>query len=85
MVCRRGERIALANWVPESFIGQIFRTLAHYIQPVPGVQSPMRWGTEDGLQALFSNVAHTMQMTPRTFVFRYRSPDHWLEVFHNYF
>ncbi|MBC8075878.1 MAG: methyltransferase domain-containing protein, partial [Chloroflexales bacterium] len=84
-VCRPGGRIALANWTPGSYIGQLFRTLARYIPPAPGVQSPMRWGTEDGLRALFGDAARDMRITPRTFVFRYQSPQHWLEVFRTYY
>jgi ubiquinone/menaquinone biosynthesis C-methylase UbiE len=84
-VCRPGGRIALANWTPDGFIGQLFRTLARYIPPTPGVQSPMRWGTEEGLRALFGAEARELRVTPRTFVFRYRSPQHWLEVFRTYY
>jgi ubiquinone/menaquinone biosynthesis C-methylase UbiE len=84
-VCRSGGRIALANWTPESYIGQLFRTLGQYIPPAPGVQSPMRWGTEDGLRALFGDAMQEMRVTPRDFVFRYRSAQHWLEVFRTYY
>lgn len=84
-VCRPGGRIALANWTPGSFIGQLFRTLGRYIPPAPGVQSPMRWGTEDGVRALFGDAAQDLKVTSRSFMFRYRSPEHWLEVFRTYY
>ena len=38
-VCRPGGRIGLANWTPESFIGQLFKTLCRHLPPPPGVQS----------------------------------------------
>jgi hypothetical protein len=84
-VCRPGGRIALANWTPESFIGQLFRTLGRYVPPAPGVQSPMRWGAEAGLRELFGDAACELRVTPRSFVFRYQSPQHWLEVFRTYY
>lgn len=46
-VCRPGGRIALANWVPESFIGQIFKTTAAYVPPPAGMPSPLQWGRRD--------------------------------------
>lgn len=84
-VCRPGGRIALACWTPDSYIGQLFRTLARYIPPAPGVQSPMRWGTEAGLRELFGPAAAEIRVERRSFVFRYRSPSHWLEVFRTYY
>ncbi len=60
-------------------------TLGRYIPPAPGVQSPMRWGTEDGLRTLFGEAVQEMRVTPRDFVFRYRSAQHWLEVFRTYY
>ena len=44
-VCRPGGRIGLANWTPEGFIGQLFKTLGRHVPPPPGVQSPALWGT----------------------------------------
>ena len=84
-VCRPGGRIGLANWTPEGFIGQFFRLMGRYIPPAPGVQSPMRWGTEDGLHTLFGNSIHALKITRRNFVFRYRSAQHWLDTFRTYY
>jgi ubiquinone/menaquinone biosynthesis C-methylase UbiE len=47
-VCRPGGKIGLANWTPEGFIGQVFRTIGKYTPPPPGVRPPARWGTERG-------------------------------------
>ena len=44
-VCRPGGKIGLANWTPESFIGQLFKTIGKYVPPAPGVKSPALWGT----------------------------------------
>ena len=37
-VCRRGGKIGLANWTPEGFIGQLFKTIGTHVPPPPGVQ-----------------------------------------------
>ncbi|MCG3202056.1 MAG: hypothetical protein NFCOHLIN_01929 [Gammaproteobacteria bacterium] len=84
-VCRSGGRIALANWTPEGFLGQLFRTVGRHVPPPPGVKSPMLWGTEPRLAELFGHEAADIRVARRHFVFRYRSPAHWLEVFRTYY
>lgn len=44
-VCRPGGRIAMANWTPHGFVGQMFKTIAKYIAP-NGMPSPVLWGDE---------------------------------------
>ena len=47
-VCRPGGKIGLANWTPDGFIGQVFKTLGKYVPPPAGVKSPALWGTARG-------------------------------------
>ncbi|AXE96547.1 MULTISPECIES: class I SAM-dependent methyltransferase [Paraburkholderia] len=84
-VCKPGGRIGLANWTPDSFIGQVFRMIGKYIPPAPGVKSPALWGTQARLAELFGETARDVRTTSREFVFRYLSPAHWLEVFRTYY
>jgi ubiquinone/menaquinone biosynthesis C-methylase UbiE len=84
-VCKPGGRIGLANWTPESFIGQLFKTIGKYIPPAPGVKSPALWGTKARLEELFGKSAREIRTTSRDFTFRYRSPTHWLDVFRTYY
>ncbi len=84
-VCRSGGRIALANWTPDGFIGQVFKTIGKHLPPPAGVQSPALWGTEPHLQALFGAGAREIRCTERQFNFRYRSAAHWLEVFRTWY
>jgi ubiquinone/menaquinone biosynthesis C-methylase UbiE len=84
-VCRRGGKIGLANWTPDSFIGQLFRVLGKHLPPPAGVKSPSLWGTEARLRELFPAAAATISAQTLQFVFRYRSPAHWLEVFRTYY
>jgi SAM-dependent methyltransferase len=80
-VCRRGGKIGLANWTPDGFIGQVFKTIGRHLPPPAGVASPALWGRRDRLDALFGAGAASIQATAKPFVLRYRSPEHWLDVF----
>ncbi|MEX2644077.1 MAG: class I SAM-dependent methyltransferase [Acetobacterales bacterium] len=84
-VCRPGGVIGLANWTPESMIGQVFRTLGAHLPPPPGIKSPALWGVEEHVRALFGAAATSVTLVPRTFVFRYRSPDHFMDVFRRFY
>jgi SAM-dependent methyltransferase len=84
-VCRPGGRIGLASWTPTGFIGQLFKTIGTHVPPPPGARSPALWGTEARLAELFAPQADSIAAAPRDFVFRYRSPAHWLEVFRTYY
>jgi SAM-dependent methyltransferase len=84
-VCRPGGKIGLANWTPESFIGQLFKTIGKYIPPAAGIQSPALWGTNARLEELFGKSSRRIRTTSREFVFRYRSPAHWIDVFRTYY
>lgn len=84
-VCKPGGKIGLANWTPESFIGQVFKTIGKYIAPPAGVKSPALWGTKARLDELFGDSARNIVATSRDFTFRYRSPAHFIEVFRTYY
>lgn len=82
-VVRGGGRIALANWTPEGFIGQLFRTVGKHLPPPAGLQSPLLWGTEDHVRRLFGPADVTVQK--RMFNFRYLSSAHMLQVFRDFY
>lgn len=84
-VCRSGGKIGLANWTPEGFIGQLFKTLGKYLPPPAGAKSPALWGTTARISEMFGAVSESIRTERRHFVFRYRSPDHFLDVFKNYY
>jgi SAM-dependent methyltransferase len=84
-VCKRGGRIGLANWTPEGFIGQVFKTLGKYLPPPARARSPALWGTRAHLAEMFGGAAIEIKPETRHFNFRYRSPKHFLDVFQTYY
>jgi ubiquinone/menaquinone biosynthesis C-methylase UbiE len=84
-VCKRGGRIGLANWTPEGFIGQLFKTIGKHLPPPAGAKSPALWGTRARIAELFEPHATSVKTAQRHFVFRYRTPEHWLEIFKTYY
>ena len=84
-VTRPGGRIGLANWTPEGFIGQLFKTIGKYLPPPAGARSPATWGTRSWLNSAFGAGAASVVAEPRHFVFRYRSPQHFLGLFREFY
>lgn len=84
-VCKRGGRIGLANWTPDGFIGQVFKTLGKYLPPPAGAKSPALWGTRAALDEMFGSQAGSIKAEPRFFNFRYKSAEHFLEVFKTFY
>ena len=84
-VVKPGGRIGLANWTPEGFIGRLFEVVSAFVPPPAGLRSPMEWGTEPRLVELFGPQATDIRTTRRTYTFRYRSAEHWIEVFRTYY
>lgn len=82
-ILRKGGRIGMANWTPEGFIGQLFKTIGRHVPPPAGVMSPALWGTVERLTELFPG--HEMRTERRIFNFRYKSADHWLHIFKSFY
>jgi SAM-dependent methyltransferase len=84
-VCRPGGKIGLANWIPESYAGEMFRLIAKYLPPPPQLKPPTRWGTEDGLRELFGDGIADLRTARRSVIWRFPSPQYWLDYFRTYF
>jgi ubiquinone/menaquinone biosynthesis C-methylase UbiE len=84
-VCRPEGKIGLANWTPDGFIGELFRTIGRFIPPPTGMKSPALWGTEEHIGELFGRDAFAIGTEVIPFTFRYLSDDHWIEVFRTYY
>jgi len=82
---RHGGRIGLANWTPSGFIGQLFKVIGKHVPPPAGLDSPARWGVAAHLAEWFHESATRIHVEPKIFTFRYRSPQHFIEVFRSWY
>ena len=84
-VVKPGGRIGLASWTAQGFIGRLFQLVGAFVPPPAGLRSPMAWGDETRLVELFGPKAQGMRTERKSFVFRYRSAEHWVEFFRAYY
>lgn len=80
-VCRPGGRIGLATPIPEGWSGDLFATMAKHAPPPPGIDPPLRWGTDAGLDELLGPGTRSIRSEKRTALQYYRSVEHAAEVF----
>ena len=84
-VTRSGGRIGIVAHTPDGFIGQLFKTNARHVPPPVGVRSPIQWGTEERLRELFGDAIEHLGIEKRHYVFRYRSPQAYLDYWRQYY
>ena len=79
-VCRPGGRIGLSSWTPDSFAAEMPRVFARYVPPPPGLESPSLWGKTERVRELLGDGIGDLRAARRSFVFRYRSVEHYLQM-----
>jgi ubiquinone/menaquinone biosynthesis C-methylase UbiE len=84
-VTRPGGKIGLATWTQDGFIGRMLKVVAHHVPPAPGVASPLLWGSKAYVSALFGAGIQAMASNERTFTFRFRSAEAFVEHFRAYY
>jgi SAM-dependent methyltransferase len=85
-VCRPGGRIAMANWTPEGFVGQMFKVTGKHVPPPPGVPSPLKWGDEESVRERLREGVADLSLTRRMCIFNYPfSPAEVVEFFRAYY
>jgi SAM-dependent methyltransferase len=84
-VCRPGGRIGMTNWTPDGFTGQMFKIVASHAPPPTGIDPPPLWGIEDRVRELFGDEISSLRVEERQAIWRFRSPEHWVEYFRTYF
>ena len=82
-VCRAGGKIGLANWAPSGANVVEGRIMSKYLPANPDAP-PSLWGTQDGLRELFSESVATLQVTPRSVVYRFRSTGAYVDTIRYY-
>ena len=85
-VCKPGGRIAMANWTPAGFVGQMFKTTGAHVPPPPGMPSPVLWGVEDKVRERFGSAVSNLEANSQHAIFRYPFPPvDVVEHFRNYY
>jgi SAM-dependent methyltransferase len=85
-VCRSGGRIAMANWTPDGFIGQMFKIVGKHVPPPPGVPSPLLWGSEATVAERLGTGVTDLRCTPRTITFNFPfDPAATVDCFRTYY
>jgi ubiquinone/menaquinone biosynthesis C-methylase UbiE len=84
-VCRPGGRIGLATWTPDGFIGEMLKVVSAHVPPAPGVASPLLWGTKAHVGMIFGDAIDGLSCRERTFTFRFRSAEAFVEYFRDYY
>lgn len=72
-VCRQGGIVAMANWTPGGFIGQMFRIISSFVAP-PGMREPVLWGDETEVRALFGTGVSSLELTRRNTALNFPFP-----------
>jgi SAM-dependent methyltransferase len=84
-VTRSGGTIAVANWTPDGFVGQLLKTVGAHVPPPPGVVPGVLWGDQSHIEELFGAGATAIRNHRRTYVFRYPSAEALVEEFRLYY
>lgn len=72
-VCEPGGTIAMANWTPQGFIGQMFKAVSAFIAPV-GMPSPVLWGDETKVRERLGEGLSDLSLVRRHFTLSYPFP-----------
>ena len=59
--------------------------MAAHVPPPAGVRSPMLWGTEDHLRELLGDGIASLDVTERTYTFRFPSPEQFVAFFRRWY
>ena len=85
-VTKPGGRIAMGNWTPTGFIGQMFKAVGAHVTPPAGMPSPVLWGKDDVVRERFGDGASDVKTTPRIVKFAFPfSPAEVVELFRVYY
>jgi SAM-dependent methyltransferase len=72
-VCRPGGLIAMGNWTPDGFVGQMFKITSRHAPPPPGVPAPSLWGDEKVVTERLGGKTR-LEMTRQHLLFDYPFP-----------
>lgn len=85
-VCRPGGVIAMGNWTPTGFVGQMFKIVGSHVPPPPNMPSPLLWGDETKVRFRLDEGVSQINFEPRliSFTFPFSVPEtveYWREFY----
>jgi len=84
-VCVPGGTIAMANWTPSGFVGQMFKTFSRFIAPA-NMPSPVLWGDEATVRERLGAGVSQLKLSRRSYTFNYPfPPSEVVDVFRLYY
>jgi SAM-dependent methyltransferase len=85
-VCRSGGKIAMANWIPTGFIGNMFKITSSYVPPPPNMPSPVLWGDPVMISERLKDGVADLQIHRQIVTFDFPfSPQETVEHFRKYY
>ncbi|HVE58348.1 MAG TPA: class I SAM-dependent methyltransferase [Pyrinomonadaceae bacterium] len=67
-VCRPGGVIAMANWTPGGFVGQMFKITGKHVPPPANMPSPLLWGDEATVRQRLGDGVSEIKFEPHSLV-----------------
>lgn len=84
-VCVPGGTIAMGNWTPQGFVGQMFKAVAKFIA-ASGMPSPVLWGDEATVRERLGKGLSDLHLVRRHYTFSYPfPPSEVVELFRLYY
>jgi SAM-dependent methyltransferase len=85
-VCRPGGVIAMGNWTPTGFVGQMFKIVGSHVSPPPNMPSPLLWGDETKVQFRLGEGVSQINFEPRLISFTFplsvpETVEYWREFY----
>ena len=76
-VCRPGGVIAMANWTPTGFVGQMFKVVGKHVAPPPNMPSPLLWGDAPTVSKRFGEAVSEInfKLRPISLTFPFSVPE----------
>jgi SAM-dependent methyltransferase len=72
-VCSPGGAIAMVNWTPQGFIGQMFKAVSKFIAP-SGMPAPVLWGDEAKVRERLGEGLSKLSLVRRHYTLSYPFP-----------
>jgi SAM-dependent methyltransferase len=85
-VCRPSGHIAMANWTPDGFAGEMFRAAVKYLPPPDGIPAPVLWGDEKVVRERFGSTVSQIKATRQGINMEFPFPPRQVvQLFRDYF